>query len=41
MHEMMNSGAMWGLASPWFLICIFVLIGAAALVTYLLFFRRE
>ena len=41
MYGMMNGGIMWGLASPWFLICIFVLIGAGALFTYLLFFRRE
>ena len=40
MYDMMNGGTMWGMASSWLLVCVLVLLGAAALFTYLFFTRR-
>jgi hypothetical protein len=36
----MNGGTMWGLQSSWAVICIFMLLGGAALFAYLFFSRR-
>jgi len=40
MYDLMNGGAMWGMGSTWFLICMFMLLGAAGWLAYFLFSRR-
>jgi hypothetical protein len=40
MYGIMNGGTMWGIASSWLVICIFMLLGAAGLFAYLFFSRR-
>jgi hypothetical protein len=35
MHDMVNSGMMWGMGLFWLLVAILVLLGIAALAKYL------
>jgi hypothetical protein len=41
MYDLMNGGTIWGMGSMWFLICMFMVLGAAALLAYFLFFSRR
>jgi hypothetical protein len=40
MYNMMNGGTMWGMGSSWLLLCVLLLLGAAALFASLFFARR-
>jgi len=39
LYDMMNGWTMWGMGSSWFVICVVILLGVAALFGYLLFNR--
>ena len=41
MYDMMNGGAMWGMAFLCLLLIVLVLLGIAALAKYLFFTRRD
>lgn len=41
MHDMMNSGTIWGMGLFWLLIAVLVLLGIAALAKYLFFSGRS